>query len=294
MNDDKTTQNAPQTQAIAIRSDTRVAGPLRPIVKPAVVIEAHKETTELIKAALEEGRDYGAIKGADQNRKVLLKAGAERISIAFGLRPQFTIVESTIDHGIVNTFSNKYKGDQTSQGLYRFTIKCELYREDVLVGEGLGSCSTMESKYISRPRDCENTVLKMAKKRAFVDAVVTTLSLSDRFSQDLDDAVDDDEPTPPQRQPRNMHTAPAQTPTVDKSNQEYLREKISAMFDALGIDKALRAEYVQRTLGRKPATLDDLSTVLNELIAQVEARATRQVTGETVEGEIENESEDNQ
>jgi hypothetical protein len=251
-------------------------------VKPAVVIEAHKETTELIKAALEDGRDYGAIRGGDQNRKVLLKAGAERMCIAFGLRPSFTIIESTIDHTIVNTYANKYKGgDVTSQGMYRFTLKCELFRGDDLVGEGMGSCSTMESKYISRPRDCENTVLKMAKKRALVDAVVTTLSLSDRFSQDIEEDENADS-MPVTSQPRRE----------PPKNQEYLREKISGMFDALGIAKDLRSQYVQNVLGRKPVNLDDLELVLNELVAALEFKTTRAVTATEpveVEGEVEGE-----
>src|SRR5690606_10620038 len=57
----------------------------------------------------------------------------------------------------------------------------------VVIGEGVGSCSTMESKYIDRPRDCENTALKMAKKRAYVDATLTTFGLSDQFTQDVED-----------------------------------------------------------------------------------------------------------
>lgn len=37
------------------------------------------------------------------------------------------------------------------------------------------------------PADCFNTVLKMAKKRAYVDAVLTATAASDIFTQDLDD-----------------------------------------------------------------------------------------------------------
>ena len=37
------------------------------------------------------------------------------------------------------------------------------------------------------PADCYNTVLKMAKKRALVDAVLTATAASDIFTQDLED-----------------------------------------------------------------------------------------------------------
>jgi len=75
----------------------------------------------------------------------------------------------------------------SSLGLYRYVVTCKLYRGDMCVGEGVGSCSSLESKYIRNPRDFENTVLKIAKKRSFVDAILTTLGLSDRFTQDAED-----------------------------------------------------------------------------------------------------------
>ena len=74
---------------------------------------------------------------------------------------------------------NQFKGDRefawvddsgTSLGLYRYVVLCEIVERasgDV-VGNFTGSCSSMESKYIDRPRDSENTILKMAEKRALV------------------------------------------------------------------------------------------------------------------------------
>lgn len=55
------------------------------------------------------------------------------------------------------------------------------------MGTGIGSCSSMESKYLRTPRDFDNTILKMAKKRALVDATLSTLGMSDRFTQDVED-----------------------------------------------------------------------------------------------------------
>jgi hypothetical protein len=58
------------------------------------------------------------------------------------------------------------------------------------IGEGeivmLGtSCHT----YIAEGLVCHNTILKMAKKRAQIDAVLTTTAASDVFAQDLEDLV---------------------------------------------------------------------------------------------------------
>jgi hypothetical protein len=181
------------TAIVRVSPSEITRGPIRPVVSPAALIEAHKEAASVIREALEDGRDYGVIPGAG-TRKVLLKAGGERLSVAFGLRPRYTVTSSDCDHDRVVHYIDRYKKQVTSLGVYRYTLKCELLRGDDVVGEGIGSCSTMESKYIGRPRDCENTVLKMAKKRALVDAVLGTLSLSDRFTQDVGDDEDDEEP----------------------------------------------------------------------------------------------------
>jgi len=58
----------------------------------------------------------------------------------------------------------------------------------MLITEGMGSCSTKEKRYKNQDAfTLDNTVLKMAKKRALVDAALTVGSLSDIFTQDLDD-----------------------------------------------------------------------------------------------------------
>ncbi|HLL52631.1 MAG TPA: hypothetical protein VK447_03735, partial [Myxococcaceae bacterium] len=76
-----------------------------------------------------------------------------------------------------------------SYGLYRYVVRCVLIHIESgsTVGSGVGSASTMEGKYVDRPRESENTVLKMAKKRAFVDCTLSTFGLSDAFTQDLED-----------------------------------------------------------------------------------------------------------
>ena len=160
---------------------------LRPIAKPADFIAVHTETAALIRDALQEGQDYGKIPGTAKN--TLLKPGAERLCLAFGLRAAFEIMEQEVDHDR----ANPHKGNQVSYGLYRYVVRCVLHGPDGReVGQGIGSCSTLESKYVSRPRDSENTALKMAKKRALVDGVLSTLGLSDRFTQDVEDVRDDE------------------------------------------------------------------------------------------------------
>lgn len=176
---------------------------LQPIAAPAEIMAAQNATRTLIQKALDKGRDYGTVKGID--KPMLLKPGAERIVLAFGCYARFTVVESEIDHDREVRWSKRkkryrdeYQGDKrfdwiedagTSLGLYRYVVRCDIVSRETetVVGSCAGSCSTLESKYIDRPRDMENTVLKMAVKRSLVGAVLITYGLSDQFTQDLDD-----------------------------------------------------------------------------------------------------------
>lgn len=129
---------------------------------------------ELVKAQLQEGRDYGAIPGAG-DRKVLLKPGAEKITVLLGLRSKFEIV------GKVEDFE---------AGFFAYMVRCSLVAANgETITEGLGQANTKERKYAKQdPYTLANTVLKMARKRALVDAALTVGSLSDIFTQDLEDA----------------------------------------------------------------------------------------------------------
>lgn len=196
---------------------------LRPVAKPAEMMEAHGLAAEMIRETLDDGRDFGIIPGTG-DKKVLLKPGAERLMIGFGLRAEYDVIENEKDHDRLNPFeitkwvkatdpgkaekerlkglglgrNKKYGNDWQwqvpnieageSRGLYRYVIRARLIGPDGQeVGQGVGSCSSLESKYIRAPRDAENTILKMAKKRAVIDAVLSTLGLSDRFTQDVEE-----------------------------------------------------------------------------------------------------------
>ena len=108
-----------------------------------------------------------------ERTSLLLKPGAEKILMMMGLRSEFEIVDSTRD------FEN---------GFFQYQVRCKLYKSDLIITEGLGSCNTKERKYLRQdPFSIDNTVLKMAKKRALVDAALLVASLSDVFTQDLED-----------------------------------------------------------------------------------------------------------
>jgi hypothetical protein len=95
---------------------------------------------------------------------------------------------------------------ERENGHFVFTLTCELFHipSGRVVGEGVGAGSTMEYRFRVQtedrytdhgqpikakytPYDFYNTVLKIAKKRAMVDAVLTASGASEIFTQDTED-----------------------------------------------------------------------------------------------------------
>ena len=126
---------------------------------------------QLVQSQLKQNHDYGVIPGTP--KPTLLKPGAEKILMLMGLRSEFEIVDSTRDF---------------EKGFFQYQVRCKLYRGDTLITEGLGAANTKESRYLKHdPYTIDNTVLKIAKKRALIDAVLLVASLSEVFTQDIED-----------------------------------------------------------------------------------------------------------
>lgn len=132
------------------------------------------EFQEVIQKTLVPNHDYGqAFFGS--GKPSLLKPGAEKILMLLGLASQYEIIEQIQDY---------------EEGFFAYTIRCILTKNGIVVTEGLGHCNSKEKKYESDKQDkymLGNTCLKMAKKRAQVDAALTVGSLSNIFTQDLED-----------------------------------------------------------------------------------------------------------
>lgn len=183
---------------LAIRPENRPTI-LRPLVSPDELIAAQNEIAHLIVKSLKKGVDYGLVPGT-QGKETLFKAGSERLQKAFGCHTAFTILEKEIDHDrLVKWTKMQWNANSRrreaatgeSLGLYRYVICATVLGPNgMAVGSGLGSCSSLESKYVDRPRDLENTILKIGMKRAKVAATLDAFALSDRFTQDMEDHVE--------------------------------------------------------------------------------------------------------
>ena len=204
-------------------------------------IEARRSAiSELMRKTMREDVDFGTIPGTP--KPTLYKPGAEKICSLFQLAPRISVE------------------DLSHRDTIRHRVKVELYSTTgVFCGEGVGEASSAETKYQWRgaicdeeydntpedrrrvaykrgsggkvytvaqvrtePDDAANTVLKMAKKRALVDAVLTVTAASDIFTQDMEDPDNPPEngydngrePAPPQQRQQPQAQRPAARSTT--------------------------------------------------------------------------------
>jgi hypothetical protein len=157
---------------------------------------------------------YGIIPGCD--RPSLYKGGAEKILTLMGCVIEFSKTDHTVDassgfvsiefEGIVKDSKGKYLGAGVGminsfepQYLYGDWItlkepsKTEVYKkkmEDVGRYKFLPNKSKIWQERRRKNPDeliaLSNTLLKMAKKRAYVDAVLTSFAASELFTQDIE------------------------------------------------------------------------------------------------------------
>jgi hypothetical protein len=161
---------------------------------------------QVMAAVMEKGVHYGVIPGTQ--KPTLYKPGSEKILTTFRIAAYPKEVE-----------------DLSTPDEIRYRVKVHGIHQttNILVGVGIGECSSSEEKYKWRkpvcdeefnetpedrkrqvwkkydgktyqqkqirtnPSDVANTILKMAKKRAQIDMTLTATAASDVFDQDLED-----------------------------------------------------------------------------------------------------------
>jgi len=105
------------------------------------IVNQIKLIQDIMKAVMKQGVHYGLIPGCG-DKPTLFKAGAEKLTTTFRLVPSYPEIKHVDFPG----------------GHREFIIRSNLKTFDgTLVGEGVGSCSTLESKYKYRRADGQNT-----------------------------------------------------------------------------------------------------------------------------------------
>lgn len=154
---------------------------------------------EVMTAVMKRDVHYGIIPGC--KKPSLYKPGSEVLLATFQIATSIHVTDLSTDDCI--RYQVRVIGTHAPSGM--------------LLGEGIGECSSNEEKYKWRkayddeysataenrrrikfgkykdkqvrtePADVANTILKMAKKRAQIDMTLTTTGASDCFEQDVED-----------------------------------------------------------------------------------------------------------
>ncbi|HHW67783.1 MAG: hypothetical protein PWP07_1489 [Epulopiscium sp.] len=128
---------------------------------------------EFIKKYMIKGEDYGEIPGV--SKPTLLKPGAEKLCDVYGFAKMVEV---------------KNRVEDWEKGFFHYEVEVTLInkRNNLLEAQGVGSCNSKERKYrYQDPYTIVNTILKMAKKRALIDAVLSATRSSGIFTQDVED-----------------------------------------------------------------------------------------------------------
>lgn len=122
---------------------------------------------------LDRDVDFGVIPGTKSPS--LLKPGAEKIVWNYGLETRYELEKAIEDY---------------ENGFFFYRFRCELWKNGIHITDGYGSSNSRERKNGSASGfDVANTALKIAKKRALVDAAILVGQLSGMFTQDIENEV---------------------------------------------------------------------------------------------------------
>lgn len=199
---------------ISIDNGSRVPATAEQVMQHVKLID------ELLHKVMKKGVHYDAIPGCG-DKPALLKPGAEKVCLTFRLAQKFETEVTDL-----------------GKGHRQYMINLTLLNNGTFVGQGIGICTTMESKYRYRwdntsvpvpqeywddrdqdllggpnyvprkqggkwmifrkvehdnPADYYNTCAKMARKRAHVDATISSTAASDIFEQGEDNLPGDDD-----------------------------------------------------------------------------------------------------
>jgi hypothetical protein len=193
---------------------------------------------------MKDGHDYGKIQGCG-DKPTLLNPGAQKICMLFNVHPEFAVdrrpisgnhVEYIVNCALISR-TNHCKvaagvgSCSTMEKKYRWRNAkpicptCKVFevnsnKDGFYCWKKIGGCGAtfqgnderITSQKIGRVEnediaDVYNTVLKMAKKRAFVDATLGLSCISEFYTQDLEDfatpaAPEPEPPTPPAPTPK--------------------------------------------------------------------------------------------
>ena len=223
------------------------------------IIERSKAIHAIMREAMRDGVDYGVITGCG-SKPCLLKPGAEKLLMLFQVAPRVTVIDLS-----------------TPPDVYRYRVLVSLMAQSgVYLGDGVGEATSLEHKWHDKKdgstvnaSDVCNTILKLAKKRALVDAVLTVLGASDIFTQDVDDMVPAarQQDHKPANKPANKPAEPKDGDALSTAQLAWLDKNAVLVWTAEQVENWLTAHKV---LTFAELTYGDAKQLHHELVTAFE------------------------
>lgn len=140
------------------------------------LVQQHAKIQEAMKEVMKPGLHFGMVYKDDGTaafkKPMLLKPGAEMLCKLFHLRPHYEELGAVHRDNLIG---------------YRFRCVLVHFPTGLEIAEGLGSCNSRERKYKREDAwNIDNTIVKMAAKRALMAAVLVGTAASDIFTTDQD------------------------------------------------------------------------------------------------------------
>lgn len=112
------------------------------------------------------------------NKPSLLKAGAEKILLEYGITTKF-FIENAVEHF----------GEDGSAPFFFYRVRGEFWKGDTLITTTVASANSNESACGRASKfDVANQRLKIARKRALVDGAILIAGIGGLFTADLEDS----------------------------------------------------------------------------------------------------------
>ncbi len=126
-----------QDQSLAIATVNTEVQRFLPVMSMVQAIERRDIIVQAVKRLMREGHDYGKVPGGG-DKPVLLQPGAQKLDNLFGLTTRYDIVSQVED------WTGENHGGEP---FFKYTVKCQMWRGDFMMGEAIGSCNSWEAKY---------------------------------------------------------------------------------------------------------------------------------------------------
>lgn len=113
------------------------------------------------------------------NKPTILKSGAEKILLEYGITTKF-FIENAVEHF----------GEDGSAPFFFYRVRGEFWKGDTLITTTVASANSNESACGRASKfDVANQRLKLARKRALVDGAILIAGIGGLFTADLEDST---------------------------------------------------------------------------------------------------------